>query len=121
MIKNGVLKPDDGIKMRGGTAEALSVKNPLPARREIIVETDTKKLKVGDGVHKYNELPYAGGDVQSPPSDNNVYVMRNGAWEGVRLVTQPVEWSPEIDDVEEIVLTLDSDMVPYQLTGRNVT
>ena len=59
--------------------------------------------------------------MQSPPSDGSVYVMRNGAWEAVRLVTQPDEWSPEIDDTEEIVLTLDSDMVPYQLTGRNVT
>ena len=121
MIENGTLKPENGLKMRGGTAETLKAKNPLPERREIIVETDTKKLKVGDGINRYNALPYAGGDVQSPPSDGNVYVMRNGEWESVRLVAQPAEWSPAIDDIEEIVLTLDSDMVPYQLTGRNVT
>ncbi len=46
--------------------------------------------------------------------------MKNGSWVSAMLVTQPSEWSPEIDDVSEIVLTLDQDMKPYQLTGRNV-
>lgn len=32
--------------------------NPLLQRGEIGIEQDTKKLKIGDGVHRWNELDY---------------------------------------------------------------
>ena len=119
-IENGILKPSGVIQLRGGTYAALSAENPLLARREIAVEIDTGKIKVGNGTDRWNALPYAGGGLEAPASDNNVYVMKNGAWVQATLVEQPSEWSPEIDDTEEIVLTLDEDMTVYQLTGDNV-
>lgn len=119
-IESGVLKPSGAIQLKGGTYEALSAGNPLLARREICVEIDTGKVKVGNGTDRWNTLPYAGGGIELPASDNNVYVMKNGAWVQATLVEQPSEWSPEIDDVSEIVLTVDEDMTVYQLTGNNV-
>ena len=60
-IENGVLKPSGVIQLRGGTATALAQVNPKPERRELMVEVDTGKIKVGDGIHTWNELPYSGG------------------------------------------------------------
>lgn len=44
--------------LRGGTAADLATVNEIPLGRELIVEVDTKKLKLGDGVTRYNVLPY---------------------------------------------------------------
>jgi len=47
------------FKVRGGTASALSTVNEIPLSRELVVETDTRRLKLGDGVKAFNDLPYA--------------------------------------------------------------
>lgn len=47
--------------LRGGTAANLAAVNEVPRAREMVVETDTRKLKVGDGVTAYNLLPYIQG------------------------------------------------------------
>jgi hypothetical protein len=47
------------IYLRGGPAKAWRDANPVPAAEELCVETDTKRGKVGDGVTKWNDLPYA--------------------------------------------------------------
>ena len=60
------------VRHRGGTSEALSRVNPLPEKREIMVETDTCKFKFGDGVHRWNELEYA--NIQSTPDFLSVIV-----------------------------------------------
>lgn len=119
-IENGVLKPSGVIQLKGGTYTALSTENPLLARREIAVEVDTGKIKVGNGTSNYNALPYAGGGMDVPESDGNVYVMKNGAWVQATIVEQPSEWELEIDDTQEIVLVVDNDMNVFQLTGNNV-
>ena len=67
------------IQLRGGTKTALSTVNPLLSRREIMVETDTGRIKVGDGEKSWNELPYSCG-IDMPPNDGNTYAMRNGEW-----------------------------------------
>lgn len=64
-VANGTLNLDGTLKLRGGTRTALSSINPLPAAREIIVETDTGRIKVGDGIHQWNSLPYAGQNIES--------------------------------------------------------
>ena len=113
------------IQLKGGTSADMTASNPFLARKEIAVEVDTGKIKVGDGDHYWNNLPYVGGEASSslePPAiDNNVYVMKNGQWVQATLVEQPSEWSPAINATENIVLTVDEDMTPYQLTGDNVT
>ena len=80
-IDNNILELGGVIQLRGGTAEAMTTANPLLARREIAVELDTGRIKCGDGVHSWNELPYSG--LTSPPNDGRAYVMRNGVWETV--------------------------------------
>lgn len=44
--------------LRGGTATAVATLNETPLAREIIVETDSKRVKLGDGTTPYNALPY---------------------------------------------------------------
>ena len=50
------------MQLKGGTYEVLSAVNPFLAHRELVVETDTGKIKVGDGIHNWNSLPYIGGN-----------------------------------------------------------
>lgn len=119
-IDNGILKPSGMIQLRGGTYEAMNSVNPLLARREIAVEIDTGKIKVGDGENYWNDLDYVGSSFDLPPNDDNVYFMKNGEWQPVTIVDQPSEWVPDIDDTQEIVITFDEDMTPYQLTGKNI-
>ena len=80
MIENGILKPSGVIQLRGGLSSVLKKVNPLPARRELMVEIDTGKIKVGDGTHRWNELTYSGNGISVPPNDGKVYSMKNGAW-----------------------------------------
>ena len=58
----GVVKETGGgaLQLRGGTRAILSEANPILARREIMVEVDTGKIKVGDGTTKWNGLGYSG-------------------------------------------------------------
>lgn len=48
----------DTIQLRRGKASALARANPLLADGEPCYETDTQRLKVGDGIRHYNSLPY---------------------------------------------------------------
>lgn len=49
------------FKVRGGTAAALASVNEVPLRRELCIELDTGKMKVGDGTTAWNDLPYISG------------------------------------------------------------
>jgi hypothetical protein len=44
------------IQIKKGLAAALSATNPIVASGEPVFETDTLKLKIGDGVTAYNSL-----------------------------------------------------------------
>ena len=46
------------IQLRRGTSSALSAVNEVPLAGEIVLETDTGKMKIGDGVTNYNDLGY---------------------------------------------------------------
>lgn len=57
------------IKLRGDTAANWTTNNPILALREPGVETDTSKIKIGDGVTAWASLPYAAGgmvDLSAP-------------------------------------------------------
>jgi hypothetical protein len=45
--------------VRGGTAAAMAALNEVPLDRVTCLEIDTLKIKYGDGVTAYNDLPYA--------------------------------------------------------------
>jgi hypothetical protein len=48
------------IQLRGGTLAEWTLSNPVIAQREMVLETDTDKFKIGNGVDNYLELPYGG-------------------------------------------------------------
>ena len=47
--------------VRGGTAANLTTVNEIPLKRELVIETDTLRYKLGDGITAWNALPYASG------------------------------------------------------------
>ena len=49
------------IQLRGGTKKELKDINPMLKEREPIVEYDTGRMKIGDGVNRYNNLKYVDG------------------------------------------------------------
>ena len=51
------------IKLRRDTSSAFASSNPILGNGEPAYETDTKKLKIGDGTTTYTQLEYfsAGG------------------------------------------------------------
>lgn len=49
------------MQQKRGTASEWSTSNPLLLAGEIGFETDTKKIKVGDGTNNWNTLAYAAG------------------------------------------------------------
>lgn len=60
---------------RGGTAAALAALNEVLLEREWCVETDTRKVKIGDGATAWNALPYVGelANLGTPVGDRIVY------------------------------------------------
>lgn len=123
-MSNNVMTLNGPVQLKGGTAAALQAANPLLAQREIAVEVDTGKIKVGNGNDYWNDLPYSGGSSSGssfnwPASDDSVYVIKNAAFVQAVLVDKPSAWNPSIDDTNTIYLTLDDDMTPFQLTGIN--
>jgi hypothetical protein len=46
------------IQFKRGTASALTATNPLLAKGEPCFETDSNRFKIGDGITRWNSLPY---------------------------------------------------------------
>ena len=109
-MPNNVMNLNGPVQLKGGTAAALNAANPLLAQREIAVEVDTGKIKVGNGINYWNDLPYSDSSSSSSTLNNGQIYM---------LVNHPVEWNPDIDDIDTIYLTLNEIMNPIQLTGLN--
>lgn len=47
------------LRMRRGTKSQWTSANPVLKSGEIVIETDTLQVKIGDGSTNYNSLPYA--------------------------------------------------------------
>lgn len=58
------------VRPRGDTAANWASTNPVLALRELGIETDTRRFKVGDGTTTWNALPYyiSGADVRGQAS-----------------------------------------------------
>ena len=69
-IQNRTLNLDTSLRPKGGLSNELSELNPFLKRREIVVEEDTGKIKIGDGINTWNNLPYI-GDASSYRNNNN--------------------------------------------------
>lgn len=49
------------VQHKRGAAEDMTAHNPFLAEGEFGVETDTLKVKVGDGIRRWADLPYISG------------------------------------------------------------
>lgn len=56
------------LSLRGDTLARWSEFNPVLGERELVVETDTRRFKIGDGSGAYLSLPYAGVTADHPVS-----------------------------------------------------
>ena len=67
------------IQIRRGTAAALISTNPTLAAGEPCFETDTGKVKIGDGSTAWTSLAYKAGDVSGPASSTaDAFALYNG-------------------------------------------
>ena len=55
------------LQLRGDTAAAWTTANPVLAEREMALETDTGKFKIGNGATAWNSLAYGG--ITGPQGD----------------------------------------------------
>lgn len=53
------------MQLKNDTAANLASQNPILAKAEMALESDTNKFKFGDGETHWNDLPYAGGGAGS--------------------------------------------------------
>lgn len=77
------------IQLRRGTAAEWSSVNPVLAQGELLLELDTGRLKIGNGLNNWNDLPYAGfasqGNDPSNWDQNNrlgLYFVNRQSWSG---------------------------------------
>jgi hypothetical protein len=73
------------IKLRRDTAANWTGSNPILALGEPGLETDTRKIKYGDGTTSWNQLAYSHGDSQSGGSGTITNVTGTGTIKGLTL------------------------------------
>lgn len=92
------------IQLRRDTAANWSTNNPTPSAGEPCFETDTGKLKIGDGVTAYNSLPYQGGT-----SDTAVTTDTAQTISGLKTFTNDInisQWTSGSSSVRETHIDL---------------
>lgn len=92
------------IQLRRDTAANWSTNNPTPSAGEPCFETDTGKLKIGDGITAYNSLPYQGGT-----SDTAVTTDTAQTISGEKTFTNDViveQWNINVSPVREAHIDL---------------
>ena len=56
-INNNVMNISGHILHKRGTTAALEASDYVPAAGELIIATDNGRIKAGDGIHTWRELP----------------------------------------------------------------
>lgn len=110
------------IQFLRGTSTAVSNENPVLAAGQPFFETDTNKIKIGNGVNQYNSLPYINPDATQSAVD----------WSSI--TGKPSEFPPEshthttsqITDLDLSEITTDIENLQHneanmiQTTGETV-
>src|SRR5690606_25023311 len=88
-------------RMRGGTAANLAAVDEVPLVRELQIETDTLKMKLGDGATAWSLLPYIGTD--SIPEQSNLYFTQGRVYNALKaqlVAGSNVTITPDDGDVK---------------------
>ena len=108
------------ILLRKGTAEELRNVNPFLKKGEPITEYDTGKMKLGDGIHRWNDLKYANDNTET------VLVIKNIQYYGDKDITPSDESYFIVNETGETITGLTGDVpaelvIPYEINGIEIT
>jgi hypothetical protein len=97
------------IKLRRDTAAEWSLKNPVLSLGEPGVETNTRKIKIGDGVKTWNQLNYVAG-----ADDNPILVNTNEVIDDriANLLVPGANITMQYDDTANLLLIGTSGLQP---------
>lgn len=70
------------LQLKRGTAKAFRIQNIILLDGQPAVELDTHRLKIGDGVTRYNRLPYIGDHVDAKDGKSAYQIWRDSGYEG---------------------------------------
>lgn len=87
------------LQLRNDTAANWASVNPVLAKAEMGIETDTKKFKFGDGISTWNELGYASAEqieIDDVLSDTSVNPVQN------KVVNEAVHYTNETATVSAL-------------------
>lgn len=105
------------IQIRNDLAATWTEKNPVLLKGEMGVETDTRKIKIGDGLNKWSALGYSGADVadiEKVIADNRdtTYSLEPTGEQTDAQVLSTIE-SPKDGDTAIIKRVISGDKVSY--------
>ena len=115
------------VQHRRGTLVALTAANEIPSAGEIYLETDSNRLKVGDGVTSYTSLPYLVGSGASGGSSalnkSLTALTFNGSTTAFALAIGGVSVSPATAQSLSIELNgvIQIPDVAYTVSGSTIT
>ena len=66
--------PNIPILLRKGSTEVWQELNPILEKNEPGLEKETNQVKIGDGEHHWNELPYFYGDFKITKTKKGTYI-----------------------------------------------
>lgn len=99
-MSSGVTKIQHG----GNTAAQIAIDNPKLLERQLAFETDTLRMKLGDGVTLYNSLAYITFPVQFTTAAGIVAGTTQTQADGFALTKQINEVSTVANDGDTVVL-----------------
>lgn len=110
------------LTLRNDTAENWKAANPVLLKGEAAIETDTGKLKFGDGVKAYNDLPYFTGDVDATLSKYMLISDYKGSANGVVKAADKLQTARKINGVDfdgtKDITVADSTKIPTSEKGK---
>lgn len=110
------------LTLRNDTAENWKAANPVLLKGEAAIETDTGKLKFGDGVKAYNDLPYFTGDVDATLNKYMLISDYKGSANGVVKAADKLQTACKINGVDfdgtKDITVADSTKIPTSEKGK---
>ena len=99
------------IQLRRDTAANWSTNNPTPSAGEPCFETDTGKLKIGDGSTAYNDLAYQGGGGSGGGAEiDDTTTSTSKVWSSSKTNSAIDTVAQEVVDVQGDIASLDADV-----------
>lgn len=93
------------FKLRRGTSEAWARVNPVLSYGEPGFEKDTNKLKIGDGVKAWNQLPYLTEDFKISADGKSVTYQNNQlglyGYESAKMGQFPIKGENNLEWIDQ--------------------